>query len=465
MPGGRLRNTTRVAAFLAVAACHATGRGRAEEPGLDVSARGGIYLDDDATSVVTTVAGIEGKALEHASVRVHGLLDIVSSASVDVVSAATERWDETRKEFGASLGYEDGTRTLSASYRRSVENDWGSHTGSLGGSHDFMAHNLTLGLGVSATHNDVGRADDENFAEQLRSYGGTLSATVVASRNDILSLTYAPSHLVGYQSSPYRFVRYLDPTAGAVVSGPEVVPERRWRHAVVVAHNHHLLEDSALRSHGRAYWDDWGIASGTLGTEYVHGLGGFEPSVFVRGYYQGRAGFYEDGYSTRRRYMTADRELGVFWDVFAGIRLAYRKSPLGFLKELRSDLKLTGFLFAFEEFERLPERRGFTAELGLGGALGGDTRSRSVRSRSPPAAWRISTGARRRRTWTRRTSTAVCNRSSRRAARRFCATAIRSATFACTRATGCASAARRPPATASSTGPSATSTSPPPSAS
>jgi hypothetical protein len=342
---------------------------RAEDPGLDVSTRGGIYLDDDATSVVTTVAGVEGKALEHASLRVHGLLDIVSSASVDVVSAATDRWDEVRKEFGAGLGYDDGTRRLSASYRRSVENDWGSHTGALGGSLDFSNHNLTLGLGVNATHNDVGRADDDNFSEKLRAYGGSLSATVVVSRDDLFSLTYAPSYLAGYQGSPYRFVRYFDPGAGALVSAPEVVPEKRLRHALVIAHNRHLFSDSALRSHGRAYWDDWGIASGTLGTEYVHGLGAFEPSVFVRGYYQGKAAFYEDGYPARQRYMTADRELGAFWDVFAGVRLAFQKSPVGFLKELRGELKLTGFLFAFREFERLPERRGFTAELGLGGAL------------------------------------------------------------------------------------------------
>lgn len=358
------------AACAGVVAClTAAAPAHAEDPGVDVSTRGGVYLYDDATSVITTVAGIEGKALEHASLRVHGLLDIVSSASVDVVSAATERWDETRKEFGAALGYEDGTRTLSASYRRSVENDWGSHTGTIGGSHDFSNHNLTLGLGASFTHNDVGRADDRNFAEKLRSYGGTLTATVVVTRDDLFSLTYAPSLAVGYQGSPYRFVRYFDPVAGAPVSGPEVVPERRFRHALVVSHNHHLLSDSALRSHGRAYWDDWGIASGTLGTEYVHGLGAFEPSVFVRGYYQAGAGFYEDGYSARQRYMTADRELGTFWDVFLGLRLGFREGPLGFLKELRGDLKLTGFFFAFEEFERLPERRGFTAELGLGGAL------------------------------------------------------------------------------------------------
>jgi hypothetical protein len=359
----------RAAVCLGAAACLSAAPARAEEPGVDVSTRGGIYLDDDATSVITTVASVEGKALEHATLRVHGLLDIVSSASVDVVSAATERWDETRKELGAALGYEDGTRTLSASYRRSVENDWGSHTGAIGGSHDFSTHNLTLGLGASFTHNDVGRADDRNFDEKLRSYAGTLTATVVVTRDDLLSLTYAPSLMVGYQGSPYRFVRYFDPSAGSPVSGPEVVPERRLRHALVISHNHHLLTDSALRSHGRAYWDDWGIASGTLGTEYVHGLGAFEPSVFVRGYYQARAGFYEDGYPARQRYMTADRELGTFWDVFAGLRLGFRKSPLGILKELRGDLKLTGFFFAFEEFERLPERRGFTAELGLGGAL------------------------------------------------------------------------------------------------
>jgi hypothetical protein len=91
--------------------------------------------------------------------------------------------------------------------------------------------------------------------------------------------------------------------------------------------------------------------------------------VFVRGYVQTGASFYQDDYRTRQRYMTADRELSPFWDVFGGLRLAYRPERLAFLDELRAETKLAAFWFVFQEFERLPERRGVTLEIGLGGTL------------------------------------------------------------------------------------------------
>jgi len=355
--------------MLPILALLAPARVAAEEPDVGVSTRGGVYQDDDETRVITAVVAVDAAAFERAKIRAHYLVDIVSTASVDVVSAATGRWDETRKEFGVAPGYDDGTRAIGAAYRRSTENDWDSHSVSLSASHDFLSHNLKLALGASFIHNDVGRADDANFSERLRVYGLSLGAVMVATRNDIFSLTYAPAFLKGYQASPYRLVYFVDPTAQVVVGASETVPEERFRHALVLEYNRHLFTDSALRSHARAYLDDWGVVSGTAGTEYVHGFGGFEPSLFVRGYLQSGARFYQDGYQSHQLYMTSDRELSPFWDVFGGFRLAYRAERLGFLEVLRAELKVAGFFFAFQDYDRLPERKGFTAELGLGGTL------------------------------------------------------------------------------------------------
>jgi hypothetical protein len=285
-----------------------------------------------------------------------------------VISAATGRWDEIRHEISVGPGYDDGTRRLSAGYRRSTENDWWSHTAILSGSVDFDRHNETLSLSLSYVHNTVGRAEDANFQELLHVLGASLSLTLVASRDDLVMLTYNPSFLDGYQASPYRFVRFADASVAGLLTQPEAVPERRLRHAAAVQHNHHLLRDSALRSQARAYVDDWGVASATLGTEYVHGFGNFSPSVFARAYGQTGAHFWEDVYSRRRRFMTADRELSPFVDVFGGTRLSYRTS-VGVFDELRADAKLTAFLFEFLDFSRLPRRRGLVAEIGIGGTF------------------------------------------------------------------------------------------------
>jgi len=366
---GRRKAPAGIFCALVFAVTAAAGPAGAEETDVGVNARGGIYQDDDATQVISAVVAVEAAALGWAKIRAHGLVDIVSTASVDVISAATDRWEETRYEFGAAPSYDDGTRTVSLAYRYSTENDWDSHTFGLGGSHDFFSHNLKLSMGLTYGYNAVGRADDETFSEKLEIYGVSVGAVMVASRNDIFSFTYAPSYFKGYQASPYRFAYYNDPGSTTPLGTPEVVPDLRMRHALVVEYNRHLFMDSALRSNARAYLDNWGIYSGTVGTEYVHGIGGFEPSVFVRGYLQTGATFYEDGYTTRKRYMTADREHSPFWDLFAGIRLAYRVEHLGVFDELRAEAKGAAFLFVFQDYDRLPERRGFTAEIGLGGTL------------------------------------------------------------------------------------------------
>jgi len=339
------------------------------EPTVSASGRVGVYGDDDATRVVTSVVGAEATAFEHARVGAHYLVDLVSSASVDVVSAATGRFEEARRELGVEGGYVDSRHTATLAYRRSAEHDWLSNTGVIAVSRDFFEHGLKLGLSLALTSDRVGRANDAHFRRRLWEHVLGASAVVVLDRDDVLSLGYAGGYLVGYLASPYRYAHFFDPLAGASVSAPEVVPDTRLRHALVVEHARHLFRESALRSHARGYLDDWGIVSGTAGTEYVLGFGDFEPSLFVRGYVQSGARFYADGYPERRRFMTADSELSPFWDAFGGAGLSYRVERLGPFEELRVDGRAAAFYFAYQEFARRPTRRGVTLELGVGGAL------------------------------------------------------------------------------------------------
>ncbi len=50
-----------------------------------------VYDDNDATTVVTSIVDVETQISGDVSVGAYALLDAVSSASVDVVSAATGR--------------------------------------------------------------------------------------------------------------------------------------------------------------------------------------------------------------------------------------------------------------------------------------------------------------------------------------------------------------------------------------
>jgi len=339
------------------------------QPAADVAAvdaRTSVYADDDETFISTTTVAARVKPEERVTVTGRYLADVISSASVDVVSAATTRFEETRHEVFGSASYQDGTNTLAAAYVYSVENDWRSHTGNATVGRDFLEHRLTLALSGTLGMNRVGRADDPTFAEELMTASGALTATIVASKDDLVSVTYNALVASGYQASPYRFVRFAGPIAGVPISQQEEMPNRRVRHALGLRYNRHLFRDTALRSHARGYVDDWGVASGTAGSELAIGFGPLEAGPFVRGYLQSAATFYDESYQERRRYMTSDRELGAFADAFGGLRFALFQRWAGPFEALRAEVKAGGFLFRYFDFPMAPTRRGLTADLALG---------------------------------------------------------------------------------------------------
>ena len=347
-------------ALASLASTHAAAEPEGEHATVVVRESG--YVDDDATAISTSTVAIRAKPTSTLIVSGRYIADAVSSASIDVVTAATGRWTELRSEVLAGVAYANGTTTASLDYIYSHENDWDSHTISAGGSRDLFRHNLTLAAGASYVDNSVGRADDMSFAKKLRTLGGSVRAVWTASPTDIVTTAYDVSRSNGYQASPYRYA-FVDDPSGAPIAFPEDVPDLRMRHAITARWNHHVGSDSAIRSHLRAYGDDWGVRSLTAGSELVVGLEPFELAFNARVYAQQHATFYQDVYDRPRRYMTADRELSTFQDVFAGLRGGW----IG--ESLAIEASFTAFAFRFPEFERLPRRLGFVAAVGLVWAL------------------------------------------------------------------------------------------------
>ena len=209
--------------------------------------RAPAYQDSDHTTISTST--IAARALIKDRVEITGryLIDVVSSASVDVVTAATTAaFRENRHEATGGVGYRDGTNSASAGYVFSRENDWQSHTIELGGSRDILQHNLTIGFGASLIFNDIWRSGDNNFKRSLNVYGGSLSVAGTPSRRDVVSLTYSLSYLSGYQASPYRYVLFND-EQGFRQAVPESAPGTRQRRGGGA------LEASRLPQLGRAY--------------------------------------------------------------------------------------------------------------------------------------------------------------------------------------------------------------------
>ena len=137
-----------------------------------VRVRSVLYQDDEATTVVTSAIEAEAAIGERASVRAGYLMDAITTASVDVVAAATQRWDERRDEVRGGAAVRIGDATASAGAVRSIENDYDSWTITLGGSVDLADRATTLALSGAFVDSDVGRADDPSFAAGQRTWGG-----------------------------------------------------------------------------------------------------------------------------------------------------------------------------------------------------------------------------------------------------------------------------------------------------
>ena len=337
------------------------------QPESAVRARAAVYQDDDYTTVVTSAVEASGAIGETAAVRAGYLVDVTSSASVDVVSAATDRWTERRDEYRAGADLYVGDAVLSADYVRSVEPDWDSHRIVGGGAIDLAQRATTLSLGGGVILNDVGRADEDGsqgaFSQTQNAYVLNARLTQVLSPDALVSLGYSAQWVEGYQSSPYRFVR-----VGPTQVYPETHPTRRHRHALVAQLRYALSADVSFGIDERVYVDSWGVVGTTTAVTL-----GFEVSDTVdlwlknRFHYQAAAWFYRDSYAEPLQYMSSDRELATFFDDYLGPAIAVTFPHAGPFHELRLDLSLEGFAYRFVDFSELPWRFGLVAGAGVSG--------------------------------------------------------------------------------------------------
>jgi Protein of unknown function (DUF3570) len=335
---------------------------RAEDNLVRIDTRNGVYQDDNATRIVTSTTAANADVGGGIQVGARYLIDVISSASVDVTSAATPRFEENRHEAATGVSWQgNGGKNVSLGYIYSTENDWWSHTVNLNGTLPLLSQNLSLSGGAGVVKNQVGRRDDPHFSEALDVYSATLGATYNLNPRTLVQLTTFGAFGSGFQSSPYRFARLASRTAVL-----ERVPDQRRRVAITARLNRHFFSDSVLQLHARGYADDWGIRSVTSGAEWLTGFNHWTMGLRVRGYSQTQAWFFQDVYDAPMRYMSADKESSRFHDVFAGARLLWERPNVGFFSLLRAEFKVDVFRFWLPDFHRLPGRDGIMGEFALG---------------------------------------------------------------------------------------------------
>jgi hypothetical protein len=269
--------------------------------------------------------------------------DMISSASIDVkLSASPYHEKRTQKSF--QVDYLHGKTTYSAGIINSKEPDYKSNTSYYSISQDMFGDLTTVTMsyrrGWDRVYSDVKVngviQNDPNFGGvnipfRIADHRGyALGLTQILTRNMILGLNYEALTDEGFLASPYRKIRYVDPTkAVGFTLADQIYPGTRTSNAASAELKYFLPYRAALSARYRFFRDTWGIVAHTAELDYTHPV--WKHWIFdgsVRYYRQGAADFYSDLFprANYSNFMARDRELASFNSYTLGLGAAYEFS-------------------------------------------------------------------------------------------------------------------------------------------
>lgn len=238
-------------------------------------------------------------------------VDMVSSASIDVVTTASP-YSEERKQWSLSMDYLRGNTTMTAGFTSSVESDFDASTWSVNISQDMFGDLTTLSLSYALGSDVVGRSDDQDFArDNTRQHYG-IGLTQILTRNLIATLNVETITDEGFLNNPYRSVRYADSASATGFSfEPELYPATRTSNAVGVRARYFLPYRAAIQGEYRYFTDTWDIDSHTAAVSYTHPVGPWTFRLKYRWHDQTGAAFYNDLFprSEATNFRARDKEL------------------------------------------------------------------------------------------------------------------------------------------------------------
>ncbi len=240
-------------------------------------------------------------------------VDTVSSASIDVVTQASE-YSEERTETSVGVDYLRGDTAMSLALTKSDESDYQADTVNMGISQEVFGGLTTVSMGYARGSDDVGERGS-SFSDQADHWRYRLSLSQVLTRNLVVSLDYEAMADEGYLNNPYRRVRYLDSDAASGYSyQDEIYPRTRDSNAVAVRARYHLPYRAAVSGSYRYFNDSWGISASTIELGYTHPRDRFTYDVGYRFYTQTAADFYSDlfPYVNAQNFLARDKELSTF---------------------------------------------------------------------------------------------------------------------------------------------------------
>ncbi len=331
-----------------------------------------LYSDDDSTDVITSVTRVSGDPWEGGTLEASYLIDIISSASIDVVSSATERFDENRQALGLGARQDFGGTVASLNYGYSHEPDYEGHGVGIGLDMELAERNATFGVSYAIEISKIGRSADPTFSEDLLTHVVDLSGSQILTPWLVTDFGYSMAVQDGYTAKPYRYARAtaLLPGDTSGLTGQIVVPERhpdlRLRNAFFGGLKAHIAAETAAELRYRLYLDTWGLNGHTIEALGHFGFNrNFGARLRYRFYWQNAATFWQDLYEVPQKYMSRDRELSPLSAHLLGLKLFARAEDFLGLSSVQFTVKGDIFRYDYRDFALLPQRLGFVVESGL----------------------------------------------------------------------------------------------------
>ncbi len=297
---------------------------------------GGVTVDGPSLLV-------RKKFAEKYSAAANFYMDMVSSASIDVVSTASP-YKEERTQGSLALDMLAGKTQYSLSYALSDESDYTSNTASFDITQDMFGDLTTLSFGFSQGWDDVRKRGDATFDENVDRRNYRVSLSQILTPRLMAGLDYEVVTDEGFLNNPYRSVRYLDESSPRGYSyQAEVYPSTRTSNALSLTGRYYLPYRAAVHGEYRWYGDTWGVDANTIAVGYTQPWGTrwiFE--LGYRWYDQSAADFYSDLFprENAQNFLGRDKELSTFSDQMFSFGATYELPPLGWHRIRRSTINV-----------------------------------------------------------------------------------------------------------------------------
>lgn len=345
----------RRAACLATLSSFVLG-GTAHSADVDAQIETSAYTDSDNVSVLTpALRGSSRDAASGAAVAGSYVVDIVSAASVDIVSTASPRWTEVRHAAELSFDYKPRELGINLSAGVSREPDYVSWSLGATGRIELDDDHVTPTLGYSFMHDTAGRSGTPYsvYALTFVRHTGQAGVELVINPASRVILLGEAAFESGRQEKPYRFLpvfsagvaAQMEPGASIdlvnVMRLPgrisERVPDTRQRFTLTADWAHRDAH-ATLRVNERLYADSWGLYASTTDARWlIDATSRLTLGPRARLHVQSSVDFWQLAYVAELspgelrvpELRSGDRELSALWTASLGSSAEWRTEPLG----------------------------------------------------------------------------------------------------------------------------------------